>query len=165
MMRSLLLCTFLAFQISGFAQETITTFLLIRHAEKGDDGTKDPDLTEAGKQRSIQLVEMLKNQTIDAIYSTRFKRTQNTVAPLAESRKLKVSTYEASKPEDIDAILSQHKGGTVIICGHSNSIPWTTNYLVGKEQYKDFEDKDYKNLVVVNVVERGKVAKVTWLSY
>ena len=165
MIRLILLCSFLASQISGFAQEQITTFLLIRHAEKGDDGTKDPDLTEAGRQRSVRLTEMLKDQSIDAIYSTKFKRTQNTVALLAESRKLKVLSYEASRPGDIDAILSQYRGGTVVICGHSNSIPWTINYLMGKENYKDFEDKDYKNFVVVSVVEKGKVTKVTWLNY
>ena len=165
MIRSLLLCTFLAFQIFGFAQENITTFILIRHAEKGDDGTKDPDLTEAGKQRAIRLMEMLRDQSIGAIYSTAFKRTQNTVAPLANSKKLTVLAYEAFKPEVIDDILSKNKGGTVVICGHSNSIPWTINYLVGKEQYPDFEDKDYENLVVVSVIEKGKVTKVTWLNY
>lgn len=165
MIRSILLCSFLISQISGFAQEQITTFILIQHAEKGDDGTKDPDLTEAGKQRSVRLTEMLKDQSIAAIYSTKFKRTQNTVTPLAESKKLNVLMYEASKPGDIDAILSRYKGGTVVICGHSNSIPWTINYLMGKENYKDFEDKDYENFVVVSVVEKGKVAKVTWLKY
>lgn len=165
MIRSIFLCFLLAFQTLGFSQENITTLILIRHAEKGDDGTKDPDLTEVGKQRSIRLMEMLKDQSIDAIYSTKFKRTQQTVAPLAESKNLGVLTYEASKPGDIDAILSQYRGGSVVICGHSNSIPWTINYLIGKEQFKDFEDKDYENFVVVSVVEKGKVAKVTWLTY
>ncbi|MEX2234300.1 MAG: hypothetical protein WD824_19200 [Cyclobacteriaceae bacterium] len=29
----------------------ITTFILIRHAEKGDDGTRDPDLKAEGNER------------------------------------------------------------------------------------------------------------------
>jgi 2,3-bisphosphoglycerate-dependent phosphoglycerate mutase len=165
MIRSVFLYVFFAFQTPGFAQENITTFILIRHAEKGDDGTKDPDLTIVGKQRSIRLKEMLKDQTINAIYSTRFKRTQNTVTPIAELKKLAILDYEAFKTGDLDTILSQYKGGTIVICGHSNSIPWTINYLIGKDQYRDFEDNDYENLVMVSVVEKGKTAKVTWLNY
>jgi len=164
MIKLLFLCFFIVCQTSVFSQEDITTFILIRHAEKGDDGTKDPDLNGLGKQRSIRLMEILKNQAIDAIYSTTFKRTQNTVAPIADLKDLRVLNYEPFKPGDIDEILSKFKGGTVVICGHSNSIPWTINYLIGKEQYKDFEDKVYENLVIVSVEEKGK-AKVTWLNY
>lgn len=142
-----------------------TTFILVRHAEKGNDGTKDPDLTEVGNQRAQLLVTMLKKTPVDAIYSTAYKRTRNTVSPLATAKGLRVSDYEAFKTGEIDQMLKKNAGGTVVISGHSNNIPWIANYLTGKENYKDFEDSEYENLLIVTVVDKGKNAKVVWLSY
>ena len=85
--------------------------------------------------------------------------------PLAKVKNLVISRYEAFKTEAIDEIVEKHRGGTIFMCGHSNSIPWTINYLIGKEQYKDFEDSDYDNLVIITLFEKGKAAKVTWLNY
>lgn len=164
-MRGLILFLLLTVQVAGFSQEKITTFILTRHAEKANDGTKDPDLTDAGKIRADQLVKLLHEQSVDAIYSTDFKRTQNTVMPLAKVKNVVISRYEAFKTEAIDEIVVKHRGGTIFMCGHSNSIPWTINYLIGKEQYKDFEDSDYDNLVIITLFEKGKAAKVTWLNY
>ena len=164
-MRGLILFLLLTVQVTGFSQEKITTFILTRHAEKANDGTKDPDLTDAGKMRADQLVKLLREQSVDAIYSTDFKRTQNTVMSLAKAKNLNISRYEAFKTEAIDEIVEKHRGGTIFMCGHSNSIPWTVNYLIGKEQYKDFEDSDYNNLIIITLFEKGKAAKVTWLNY
>ncbi|MBL4671387.1 MAG: hypothetical protein JKX81_03935 [Arenicella sp.] len=35
------------------------TFYLVRHAEKQDDGTKDPHLTEQGQKRTEYLAQQL----------------------------------------------------------------------------------------------------------
>ena len=156
---------FLVLLTFSIAEAQPTTFILVRHAEKGNDGTKDPDLTDAGSQRAQVLANMLKKTQVDAIYSTAYKRTRNTVTPLATAKGLIVLPYEAFKTDEIDQILKKHTGGTVVIAGHSNNIPWIANYLTGKETYKDFEDSDYENLLIVTVVEKGKNAKVVWLSY
>jgi 2,3-bisphosphoglycerate-dependent phosphoglycerate mutase len=149
---------------TAYAQEA-TTIILVRHAEKVSDGSKDPELTDAGKARAIALAKLLKEVKVDAIYSTGFKRTQNTVAPLAMAKNLTLSSYDAMKGEEIDQMLKKFPGGTIVVCGHSNTTPWVANYLVGKEkEFKDFEDSDYDNILVVNVIEKGK-AKVTWLTY
>lgn len=141
-----------------------TTFILIRHAEKANDGTKDPELSEVGRTRALALAKLLKNTKVDAIYATGFKRTQATVALLAMSKQLMVLPYEPMKGEAIDEMASKFQGGTIVVCGHSNTTPWTANYLLGKEQHNDFEDSDYANILIVNVIEKGN-AKVTWLTY
>ena len=160
------LITLLLFSSLSYVNaQTATMFILVRHAEKGDDGTKDPDLTEAGNTRANKLASILKKSEIDAIYSTAYKRTRNTVAPLATSKEISVADYEAFKTEAIDGMLKKHQGGTVVIAGHSNNIPWIANYLTGKEIYKDFADTEYENLLIVTVIEKGKNTKVVWLSY
>ncbi len=145
--------------------QTTTTFILVRHAEKGDDGTKDPDLTETGNARAKRLAFLLGKTQVDAIYSTTYKRTRHTVAPLATSKGISVTEYDAFKAEAIDKMLNKHHGGTVVISGHSNNIPWIANYLTGEQTYKDFADTEYENVLIVTVIEKGKNTKVVWLSY
>jgi 2,3-bisphosphoglycerate-dependent phosphoglycerate mutase len=147
------------------AQKKITTFVLLRHAEKGNDDPKDPELKPEGMERAIRLTKMLAKTSVDAIYSTAFKRTRNTVAPLAAVKGLEVQTYEAHKTDEIENMLQKYAGGTIVICGHSNTIPRMANVLIGKEAFKDYDDSDYDNFLIISVVEKGKVAKVTWLSY
>lgn len=149
----------------SFAQSPITTFVLLRHAEKATDGTKDPDLTEVGKKRAESLLKLLVSAKIDAVYSTNFKRTKNTVAPLAHAHSLSILSYDGSKMEEIDTILAKFNGSTIVLSGHSNTTPAIINYLTGtKDEFKTFDDGDYGNLVIVSVVRKGE-AKVTWLRY
>lgn len=146
------------------AQQTLTTFILVRHAEKADDGTKDPDLTTEGKQRAEDLASLLIETKVDAIYSTSYKRTRNTVAPLASAKKLNLLSYDPMKGEELDVILDKFRGGTVVLCGHSNTTPWVANYFLGREEFYTFEDSDYDNLFILSIVGKGN-AKVTRLRY
>ncbi len=165
-MKRLLFIVALLVSTASYSQSTITTLVLIRHAEKVNDGTADPELSEAGKQRAESLTKFFKKAKIDAVYSTSYKRTRNTVAPLAQSKNLTVETYNPSKPEEIDALIQKFKGGTIVLVGHSNTTPAVLNYLTGhKDEFAAFDDGDYANLIIVSVVERGRDVKVTWLSY
>lgn len=154
--------------ILGFAEcqaqnPVLTTFILVRHAEKESDGTKDPDLSTSGKARAVHLADLLKETSVTAIYSTDYKRTRNTLKPLATAKSLEIFSYEPLKVEAIDKIWEKHKGGTIVLAGHSNTIPWTANQLTGS-QLEDFNESDYGNLLVITVTEKGK-GKLTWLKY
>jgi 2,3-bisphosphoglycerate-dependent phosphoglycerate mutase len=149
----------------GLAQERITTFILIRHADKVADGSKDPNLSEEGKRRAENLISFFKNTALQAIYSTSFIRTRDTVSPLAKSKSLLISEYEAFNPEEIDKILKDHYGGTVLMCGHSNNIPWIANYLTGTDALNNFNDSDYTNVLIIAVAVKGKVSSMTRLNY
>ena len=163
-MKYLVILFFLTLSVVAGAQ-TITTVILVRHAEKGTDDPKDPDLSEAGKQRAQHLAQVLKETKVDAIYSTPYKRTRNTVTPLAEAKGIAVLSYDPSKKLEIDEMLQKFAGGTIVIAGHSNTVPGLANYLTGKTEFQNFDDSDYDNLLVVTVVEKGKNTKVVWLTY
>jgi broad specificity phosphatase PhoE len=159
-----ILLLFSTIHLSAQNNPVITTFILVRHAEKGTDGD-DPDLKPEGYNRAKQLAATLKNTTVDAVYSTRYKRTKNTVTPLALEKNLEVQVYENLKSAELDGLITKHKGGTILVGGHSNTIPQIANLLLGKETFKNFADTDYGNLLIISVVERGTTAKVTWLNY
>ncbi|MCX8492475.1 MAG: phosphoglycerate mutase family protein [Cyclobacteriaceae bacterium] len=152
------------FTSTGPAQQKMTTVILIRHAEKMMDGSSDPDLTELGRSRALLLADLLSKTKIDAIYSTHYRRTENTVAPLAQRHSLTVQNYDGGKMPEVDAMLAKHQGGTIVICGHSNTTPAIINYLTGhKDEFKNFGDADYGNLVIVSWLNNE--GKVTWLRY
>lgn len=151
----------------------VTTFILVRHAEKeanaatmqGGVQNKDTELSEAGKARALRLADMLQRQEIAAIYSTNYKRTLNTVNPLAEKLGIKVQQYEPFKEEVILKMLEEHRGKTVVIVGHSNNIPWIANYLLGTKQFGDYDESYYENMLIVNVVEKGVSASTLQIKY
>src|SRR5436190_22597343 len=114
MMRKILWLIFLI-ELSNhaFSQQNplVTTFILLRHAEKGNDGTEDPDLKPEGIARASLIAKMLNQTSVDAIYSTDYKRTRNTVIPLAKEKGLEVQLYEAFKSEEIEKMMKKYAGG------------------------------------------------------
>ncbi len=152
------------FAVTVFAQQKFTTVILIRHAEKMMDGSSDPDLTDSGRNRAVLLADLLGKSKIDAIYSTHYKRTENTVGLLAQRHGLVIQNYDGGKMTEVDAMLAKYQGGTIVICGHSNTTPAIVNYLTGhKDEFKTFDDSDYGNVVIVS--RCGSDGKVTWLRY
>ena len=144
------------------AQE-LTTFVLVRHAEKAADGTRNPPLNELGMERSKNLASLLGNQQITALYATPFKRTQETLRPIADQTKLTIQSYDPyAKGEWLATLLDKHSGGTVVIAGHSNTIPLLANALLGDDTFAQFDEKDYSNLIIIvtDKIGEGKLVRL-----
>jgi broad specificity phosphatase PhoE len=154
--------------VTAQTNEALTTFILVRHAEKASQNAmtkdSDPKLSEEGLKRADHLAELFSMTSISAVYSTPYERTRSTVAPLAKAKSLEVQSYEPGKNEAIDKIWNENLGKTVVICGHSNTIPKIANYLSGTNDFKDFSDSDYGNIIIVTILQKGK-ASVTWMRY
>lgn len=160
-----------------FAQssEPVTTVFLVRHAERADEPRQDPPLTEQGVARSQALARLLSTAGIKAIFTSQFTRTKLTAQPLATKLSitptaltLKVNPSnprqisEDSTKETVDKILS-HAGGSVLVVGHSNSIPDVIKML-GGDVAPAIDEKKFDDLFVVTVFAKGK-AKVAHLKY
>jgi broad specificity phosphatase PhoE len=153
--------------LAGFAQinEQVkpTTIFLVRHAERANDGTNDPPISDDGKNRATKLAEVLKNSGVTAIYSTNYQRTRTTIEPLAKAQNLDIKMYEAMKEPELKRIVEENRGGVVVICGHSNTTPWSANFLAGTK-LENFNDADYGNILIVTFWDYGK-ASLTRVSY
>ena len=108
-------------------------FVIVRHAEKASDDPRDPQLSAAGMARAQRLAASLATAPLAAIYATAYRRTRQTATPAAAAHSLTVSTYEAkSDAGEFAATLSQrHARGTVLVVGHSNTVPAIAGALCG----------------------------------
>ncbi|MBL6445222.1 histidine phosphatase family protein [Fulvivirga sp. 29W222] len=150
-------------QVQG-QDEEVTTLILVRHAEKAFDKEGDPVLTEEGERRAEALAGVLHEVGVDAVYSTPFKRTRLTVAPVVESKRLEVLEYNPFKLEDMIQTIEENRGKTLLISGHSNTTPAILNMLLGEDKYMQLDESDYDNLYIVYYLGVGK-AKVLQLQY
>ncbi|PQJ74463.1 SixA phosphatase family protein [Polaribacter gangjinensis] len=142
-------------------QETTTTYYLIRHAEKDrtDATNSNPDLNNFGIARAKKWASYFKNIPLDAVYSTNYKRTQQTAQPTADDKKLSIQSYN---PRELYAPDFQKAtyGKTVLIVGHSNTTPAFVNAILGEKKYEDMSDDDNGSLYVVTIIGNSKVAKI-----
>lgn len=134
-----------------------TTYIFIRHAEKMDDGTSNPDLSAEGIERAEGWIDLLEEYEISAIYSTPYNRTQQTAAPIANHLELDVQEYGFS---NIDSLVTRfkelYKNTAVLIVGHSNTTPLLVNVMIQKEEYPNLEESDYETYFMVVIDEEGK---------
>ncbi|HVF29517.1 MAG TPA: phosphoglycerate mutase family protein [Pyrinomonadaceae bacterium] len=139
------------------------TIILVRHAEKADS-SRDTELSADGKRRAERLVKVVKKYKPGAIYSTDFKRTRDTVGPIASRRKLQVTTYDASKPAELVDAIMKSKTKRFLIAGHSNTVPGLANLLGKKELFKNLDDSEYGAIWIVRIKD-GQVKKTEIIPY
>ena len=132
------------------AQESsvLFTIYLVRHAEK-QTLISDPPLTSCGEKRAVALKEFWSDIPIDAVYSTDYKRTMSTAAPVAEAKDLEIQTYA---PHALDALKAtlMTKQQDAIVVGHSNTTAVLAGLLIGEEM-GSFEESIYNRIYQVVV--------------
>ena len=136
---------------------TETTFILMRHAQKLDDGTKDPQLSDEGKNQAEELSEWLHSKfDISAIYSTDYKRTKLTAEPSAEAEDLEIQIYDFQDPVGfLKNLLDKNSGKTILIVGHSNTTPMFANIIMGRKEFENLPDNEYGKIFIVKASELG----------
>jgi broad specificity phosphatase PhoE len=139
------------------AQET-TTVILVRHAERAGPSADDPGLTPAGEGRAHALAEALAAARLTGIGTTPWRRTRLTAAPLARESGLTplvVATdggTAAHVREVADTIRARFHGGTVLVVGHSNTVPGIIAAL-GGPRLPDLCESEYATLFVLTLRE------------
>jgi broad specificity phosphatase PhoE len=148
----------------SFAQDREVTIILVRHAEKADGTSQDPELSPAGRERAQRLVKRIGKYRPGAFYSTDFKRTRDTVAPLAAKRKKEVKVYDPRKPQELISQIMNSKTKRFVVAGHSNTVPGLANLIAKKELFKNLDDSEYAVIWLLRM-KNGKVTKLELLDY
>src|SRR5258708_34897200 len=96
--------------------------VIVRHAEKAANGGNDPDLSSTGRARAEALARILKDSGITTIFTTEFKRTQETAAPTATSIHVAPTVLAAKDTAALVGKLHQLNGNAMVV-GHGDTIP------------------------------------------
>jgi len=151
------------------AQQTV---IIVRHGEKIeklesvdiDKDAKDPPLSVVGMARAEKLAQMLSATKINAIYVTQYRRTAMHAAPLATRQDITPMVVPAADTAGLIKRLASHGADeTVLVVGHSNTVPLVLKGLGAVEEVKLTED-EYDNLFMV-VPKPGAAPTVTRLKY
>ncbi len=133
----------------AFCQEEPTRIVLLRHSVKANDGTGNPPLSESGHRYAEKLVDFFSEMKFDAAFSTPYIRTENTIQPLAQANNLTIKHYKPLDVSDILAAVEKNGYKSVIVAGHSNTIPFLVNNLVKEAGLKELDETDYGKVYVV----------------
>ncbi len=139
------------------AQETV---FLIRHAEK-QSGVADPRLTPEGRRRAHGWAVMLGQVGVDVIITSEFMRTRETGGLIAADLGI---NHGAMPAADITGLVrrlqTQHAHDTVLVVGHSNTVPQIIAGL-GVSQAVEIAEDDFANLFVV-IPGDGVAPRMIW---
>ncbi|MEZ4318381.1 MAG: histidine phosphatase family protein [Myxococcota bacterium] len=150
--------------------EEAAVVLLVRHAEKAQDGTPDPPLTEAGTQRAQCLKQLLMPTHPQRVLTSQYQRTQATLAPTAEALAVTPQVIEAGDEAGWLAALREAKPGTVtVVAAHSNTVPQLVQALGGTmsdlDEKGNIPDDDYSRLVYVTLDAQGRATSSVVTNY
>lgn len=138
------------------AAEPPTTLVIVRHAEKALEPAGDPVLSPAGEERARRLADMLAGSGLAAVYASETTRARETARPTAERLGLEITPYP---PLDLErlvlTILQNQRGRTVLVVGHSNTVPELVR-LLGAEDPGPMPETEYDSLFVVTVSLEGQ---------
>jgi len=139
-----------------------TTIFFVRHADVDEDMAKTDDLllNSRGLARAECLADYLENVdisgSVNAIYVSSAKRTQQTAEPLAKRLGIEL---EVADPYDIvgfmKAVLFEHKREIVLVVTHRDAIPPLIEELHGKKGVEIAPD-DYGDVFTVTIPWFGK---------
>ncbi len=148
---------------SATGSRVATQVIIVRHAEKAsNDG--DPELSTAGKKRAQDLARAVRHVRFNAILATPLKRTRSTAEPVAQREALPIQAV-ALGSEHVKSVASEirkREGETLLVVGHSNTVPEIIKAL-GGPAFR-LTESDYDNLFVC-MIPTGESARCVQLHY
>jgi len=161
--------------------QTETTILLVRHTERAageppqgecpppgmGEHLRDslgPAVTEEGKARAAALAHVASEAGVSAVYVSEYCRSQWSVKPFFDRTGAAPKQFAASDVRGlIRDLMTEHRGGTVLVASHSDRIPQIISAL-GSEAAPQLADGDYDDLFVITVYRFG-APRVLRLKY
>jgi phosphohistidine phosphatase SixA len=136
------------------------TVILVRHAERAAEPRADPPLSDAGQTRAAALAQALESAGVGSAIVTQFRRTRETAEPVLRARSLSpiVTAVAGGLTAHVEAVAqalrARPAGETVLVVGHSNTIPAIIAALGGPE-LPDLCEAEYSTLFVLTLPAAG----------
>ncbi len=150
-----------------FESQATTTVIFVRHAEKAAEPADNPGLTETGKRRAAELARQLVDADVvpglgvDAVFSTPFRRTEETAKPVADALGLTINAYDAADTElFIEELVKEYKGKIILVVGHSNTVPEMIGNMGASKKVPPIAETEYDNIYLVSIPWFGKTKTI-----
>jgi broad specificity phosphatase PhoE len=141
-----------------------TVVVVARHADRLP-GQKTDELSAAGVARSRELARVLEKAGVSVIIHSDTRRAAQTAAPLAEALGISPIVMPAKDYAAIAGEARRHPGATVLIVGHSNTVPPIIAAL-GGPQLPDLGDAEFDDLAVLSLCRCGwRPSRLLGLQY
>ena len=167
---SKVLCFFalFLFSLAPASGQSAKTVVLVRHAEKADNPARDPSLTIIGMARATALADALIDMNIDHVITSQYQRTIETAAQVIDRTGLTPEVIDAGTSEEalaevVTAVANRSSGETILIVGHSNTIPRLVGALGGSEM-PDLGEHEYDSIFIL-ILAPGKAARTMRLRF
>ncbi len=132
----------------------VTRLFLVRHGEK--EAGSDPALSEAGQTRAATLADLLADEELTEVWSTRTRRTEETAAPAAARRGLAIQAYDASTLPAFASWLLDTPGVKLVV-GHSNTTDALAALLGADPGPEIDEATEFDRIYIISVDANGIV--------
>lgn len=118
------------------------SWYVVRHLQKAEG--QDPGLSAEGARNAERLASRFGDDRPAAIYVSTTRRARETAAPLAARLGLTLKEYD---PRDTPGLVARVKAeaGTVVVVGHSNTVPEIVARLGGARP-ADLAETDYGDI-------------------
>ena len=115
---------------------------VMRHLQKAEG--QDPALNAEGQANARRLIDFFADDPPGAIYVSTTRRALETAGPLAAKLRVTVKEYD---PRDTPGLVARVKAepGTVLVVGHSNTVPEIVAQLGGARP-ADLAETDYGDI-------------------
>lgn len=125
------------------------TLYLVRHAEKQQDGSRDPFLDEAGMSRAERLSLWFQDKQIKDTWSTDYHRTRDTVKPFLLSQGGELKLYDPRQLQKFGEQLLKEQVNALVV-GHSNTTPELARILC-KCDIEAMDETEYDRLISIEI--------------
>ena len=147
----------------GVEAQTVKTVYVVRHSEKAAQ-YGDPELSRAGRVRSLALSHVLERARIIGLFATQYRRTRQTLQPLSVRHGVPIETIGAAAVEELIGRIRAVVGpGSIVVAGHSNTVPGIVQRLTGVE-IEEIAETHYDSLFQVRLCEDSE-AELIHLKY
>ena len=142
--------------------ETVTTVILIRHADRdvppaGTPAPPDPPLNDKGMRRSVRLIHVLGATGIQAVYTSDFIRAKMTARPFLTNHPgiphglltTPLAPVRLTAATELsEHILAHNAGRIILVVGHSDTVPALIG-LLGGPSLPNIDDCEFDNLFIL----------------
>ena len=141
-------------------QRSTTTIMIVTHAEV-EAGVENPGLSPAGRIRANELLRVLGDVDVtgglDAVFATRWRRTQETAEPLSYLLNKPLQIINAAELEKVYELLQEdYKGKVVLLVVDPEDVQPLVAKFEGSDDLQPIANREHDSIYILSVPWFGK---------